>query len=341
MFRRLLLYCFIFLYFHSIININVSATNYIDKCTFRWLHPPKTSSTFCLSLQHVCNETRFVEHAQVSTHTILQFGCVVMKPEGSHDGNRHHDPINTHDMEKGLIKNFVTVLREPTSRIISSFCDNMHLEGLNTSIRKDLMNQMDFNYHFGSNNKIRNDGWPGRWGKIEKKCVSNFYIYARFPPCYGCYTKMLNGYDCMSNITITQNMVENAIILLKQFLFVGLTEDYELSVKIFLNKAFQSDVFDPTTRLGYKENHSNSNDNDNTISSSLQQKLTRIENVNIMPHEIEFSHFRPGSHLCSPILKKLANEKKLNYTDPYDSIIYKEAIKLFLKEREIYESQLP
>ena len=347
----LTLCCFISLVFgdifvNSIINNNVSRNlSSKKKCAFHWLHPPKISSTFCLSLQHACNETRFMEYAKISTHTKLQFGCVQMKPKGSAEGSRNHDPIDVSDIEMDKIKNYVTLLKEPSSRIIASFVDGLQGDGLSIELKQELMNKMDFEYGYGK--ERRDDGWKGKWGQSESLCLKNFNIFATFPSSYGCYTKMLNGYACMSNITITQNMVDDAIELMKQFLFVGLTEDYELSVKMFLNKAFQSDAVDPTTRLIYNNSNSNNSNTDNSNNKKdlqLQQKVAGMENVNIKHiqlHDSELIHMKTGSHLCAPILTHLLELKNLNYTDPYDSIIYKEAMRLFLKEREIYESQLP
>lgn len=323
---------FLFLCFSCAAN----AKSYVDACYLKWLHPPKTTSTFCLSVQHACNETRFMEHARVSTHTLLQFGCATMKPEGSLDGNRHHNPINTEDIEKDRIKNFVTVLRNPTSRIVSSFCDNMHIEGLDASVKEELRLKMDFDYHFGPHNKIRNDGWVGRWGNNESKCVRNFLIYAKFPPCHGCYTKMLNGFDCSANVTVTQSMVDRAVALLRQFLFVGIMEEYELSVKVFLNKALHSDAVDPATRLD-----SSRSDAIPESLSQLEKKVYARSSAKVKPHPIELSHFRAGSHLCAPALKRLAQENKLDYNDPYDNVLYEEALKLFSIEKKLYESELP
>jgi len=88
---------------------------------------------------------------------------------------------------------FVTMLRQPEQRIISGY------------------------YQFAHDT-------AGTDVSMEK--------YAKFAA--GCTVKMINGQQCLADVEVTGDMVSNAIVRLDEgFAFVGLTEEWALSVCLF------------------------------------------------------------------------------------------------------------
>ena len=90
---------------------------------------------------------------------------------------------------------------------------------------------------------------------------------------------------------INQNIISEAVDRLRQFYFVGIFEQYSLSVHLFY-------------RMIAKKNG-----NETILNPSI---------LEILPT-------RKGDHTKASIVDKYL----ANYTDPYDSILYKEGLKLF------------
>ena len=196
-------------------------------CYIQWLHPPKTSSTFCLTLQHACNETQFfLDVSLFSGRFRTAFGCWVMEPHGTMLGSRYHHPLSIpKDLDE--LHRFVTMLRHPDDRLISAFLDGMHMEGVPVEERQAVQEKMV-------------NGARGNRQNSEDACVQNFNIYANYPANHACYTKMLNGFKCHANIEVTQEMVTTAKKHLDRFLFVGIFEHYMNSTALFLEAVSQT-----------------------------------------------------------------------------------------------------
>jgi len=265
--------------------------SYID-CPLRWLHPPRTGSTFCLSVQHACNETLFLEQANQHTNVILSNSrCSTLVPNGTGFGDLMGLPLFPEMFPD--VSNVITILRKPQSRIISAFIDNIHTEGMSKKSIQDM--NITTNYSTSS-------------------CLYNYKIYSSYPANYGCYTKMINGFGCHKYINITTTMIENAINKLHEFLFVGIMEEYELSVRLFLKVVNNYNT----------KNHFNLN-------------------VNHSPHPVELMSYNSGltknTTECYNMISHAYKTKELkHYHDPYDSIIYKEALKIFHQSKKIYFS---
>ena len=108
-----------------------------------WLHCPKTSSTFCLTLQHICTKKSSIdEWARLADMALLlennanksssnnasstlvssTNGCISLKDLPLHFKNRGHDALALSLDER----NVVFVMRDPVARLVSSFLDSQH-----------------------------------------------------------------------------------------------------------------------------------------------------------------------------------------------------------------------
>ena len=185
----------------------------LDECIHQWLHPPKTGSTFCLSIQHACNETDFTDKVHQHTELRTYKGCARLFPNelSTYHGTRWHLPLFKRDFSN--LQSFVTVLRNPRSRTISSFCDHMHMDGMK---------------------KTEGLRVKAKIQEISDSQSATMCKDASHPNTRGCYTKMLTGHGCFENVTLTSVLLKQAIKNLSLFSFVGILEDYEKSVDLFL-----------------------------------------------------------------------------------------------------------
>lgn len=202
------LYVFILLCWHNVFSIDNTQSL---GCSYIWLHSPKTASTFCLTIQHACNASEFHKHVNSSTNIVVRKGCAMTYPVGTAYGNRWHNPVNNY----GLLHRHVGIFREPKHRILSSFLDSIHFEGLPRKLSNKLKNSFQA-------------------ATTPQECVINFNIYLSLPCNYGCYTKMLNGLGCHADVELTEAMLKHALFVVNQFFFVGVFEKYEESIRLFL-----------------------------------------------------------------------------------------------------------
>lgn len=274
-----------------------------------WVHPPKTGSTFCLSIQHACCKTPFELFAdQINTKkqnrannsttstslpsVDLAWGCVRFLFPPSHpckfSASRGHDPLQL----KETSSRGVMIIREPKSRIVSSFLDGRHVEGLS---------EREKPYVIATAN--------GTEGDLDRQ----IWTYATHWAMLGCQTKMLIGMQCYAPYNLTQEHVTAAVNKLHSLFFVGIFDRYADSVAQF----------------------------------------HRLVNVSTKPHPIELTNFRsywrvvPGDPslwseedaglnvTLSEHLRVAATALK-EYRDPFDEVIYKEAVDIFeRRQRDI------
>lgn len=291
----------------------------LSLCSYIWLHPPKTGSTFCLSIQHICNETDFTLKYKQYEKIVTYKGCAVLYPYNlsTYKGSNWHSEIT--NFTNNNINNHITILRNPKKRLISSFCDFMHFEGMkklegnlirynlykklnlilydNNVINNNNMTLLNNNYinnNFKFNNIIINEYITNIENNYKLCQVVFDYYISFFPNNYGCYTKMLNGYGCYSNNTINANMVNIANHLLNDFAFVGILEEYNKSLKLF-----------------YKLNE------DKILLPPLD-----IETLKIRQRNSNFCRPLKYVNICmNTDMNIIANK----YHDPYDTQVYKHA----------------
>lgn len=261
--------------------------------------------------------------------TILRSGCVVVKPNGTADCSRGHTPIS------GLYENYVGIFRKPVDRCDCSFCcftvyistssslffgflalclffrlisgfeDAVHSEGMSYEEKQAIKsNFMDKPPRQGSNQTKNHI-------EMTKFCVHNFNVWATHPHNHGCYVKMLTGNECHGMVDLTDSMLEKAIATLKQFRFVGVLEDYEMSVRLFLKYVHRNwdSLYNPPKSLRHGQY---------AESAPVQP-----------PFPVEVAKHREAHNQCTIHLAEALKLGLLKYDDPYDEAIYKLALDLY------------
>lgn len=199
----------------------------------------------------------------------------------------------------------VGTFREPKSRIISSFLDGHHHEGMDERDYKVMWNR-----HRLSKEK-----------NTTLEMLRFAQEYANHPNMIGCQVKMLNGWACYSptlfkihdwmlpavaspgNYTLfinkavdytqefNQTAVDIAIRRLQQFRFVGIFDDFNKSVHL-AHKMLSNDTSPGPVEL-------------------YPQRTTNIETTTLLMEHMDVF-------------------------DPYDTIIYQEAKKIFNQQTKFY-----
>eukprot|EP00049_Salpingoeca_infusionum_P001180 m.45868 g.45868 ORF g.45868 m.45868 type:complete len:311 (+) comp10902_c0_seq1:173-1105(+) len=178
---------------------------------YRWLHIPKCGTSLSTVLYHYsCNELPddavpdpgkngkglAVKHF---TKTYNLSSCNFQQFRGPRIG---HTPLKLGEISSGI--QMVAMFRDPRARIWSAYNYGMHQVGMTGDDRRKMY-----------------------------QTVKTPQDYAAFPGIAGCQTKMLLGIKCNKNVPVTDDMVERAIGRLKQFAFVGLTDEWNDSVCLF------------------------------------------------------------------------------------------------------------
>ena len=132
-----------------------------------WLHTPKTSSSLCLSLRHICCPDIFESFISKDLSSenfvaIISHGCVDLHKKAVRRNstqmvplsflcpyrfNRNHEPFNIQDhqlighennfsisseKQSSALKSYfgIIMIRDPLSRLVSAFLDGKHSEGM-------------------------------------------------------------------------------------------------------------------------------------------------------------------------------------------------------------------
>ena len=199
--------------------------------------------------------------------------------------------------QKDLIA--VTILRQPKLRLISSFSDGSgHVEGMGDEDRSKMAERWSTIAHEKYSNLSHHE--------VHKiKFIKKMVDYISHPNMIGCYTKMLNGYNCYSD-SLTRHKPFNSTALdialsrLRQFFFVGIFEEYEKSIQVF----------------------------------------HYLANVSTKPHWVEYKKLRT-TKVSKNIIKTVLGLPLLQqFKDPYDDVVYEEAQRLFNITKNIYFNSL-
>ena len=279
----------------------------IVKCpNLWWLHSPKTSSTFCTSISHVCCPSLFQEGVKNITEdnystNKLANGCTLpfnFKQNGfacaglASNGQHAPYPVAEKDVKR-IFNNqsniiAVTILRQPASRLISSFFDGGgHWEGFGDVDHAKLLK------HWAT--------YPHDEQQINQTTIRKALDYIYHPRMIGCVTKMLLGYHCYSDYLSKQSSFNETALhtakqRLKQFLFVGIFEHYEESIRLF----------------------------------------HIIANTSTQPHWTE--HRKQRVTTINPEIRSfLIKNVTQSFVDPYDDELYALATERFLKTRKAYQ----
>ena len=184
----------------------------------RWVHLPKTGTTFIISVvNYAC------EHHLASWHLVY-----MAKARGQADVRIAHAlnarketsdqearcagqlllPIAGHVPVGARETRLVTIFRRPAQRLISAYLDNYHAWGLPPEDRNEM-----------------------------KRTARTVDAWARYPGVAGCMGKMLIGRNCGARLHRHQlaRIQQRAISVLRsdRFAFVGLVEHWDLSVCLF------------------------------------------------------------------------------------------------------------
>lgn len=267
-------------------------------CDLSWFHAPKTGSTFCLSLQHACYEKQFTAQVEGMQETILRNGCVEIKPNGTMWGSYGHQPIT------GDYGNHVGLFRNPVYRLISGFDDSLHSEGMSDEEKLEIKSR------FVSGPKLGHDKRKNAVA-MTQYCVHNFNIWAAHPHNHGCYVKMLTGSECHAMVDLTPEMLQQAKETLRRFRFVGIMEDYDRSVEIFLKFVHRnwSTLYTPKKKLKPGEFN---------------------ETAPVLPpFPVEVEKHRVAHNPCSMPLVEAQKLGLVHFNDSYDEAIYSLALELY------------
>ena len=203
-------------------------------CKLLYLHIPKSASTFCLTLEHLCSprafETAFqsVDYADYTNHTVVRGSCVcstdlekICGGYGKECGNRRHQPLPKceKDWEKESTSRLeVTIIRNPIDRLVSGFVDHTHHDGMDPKYYNNLQIKMT---------KAASVYYLRDPNIFALRAIAEFKVFAADPATFGCVTKMFNCYWCYdSDVKLNNNMVKVAIERLSEFFFVGNFGEY-------------------------------------------------------------------------------------------------------------------
>ena len=270
-----------------------------------WLHAPKTGSTFCTTLSHVCCPVKFqliVKYLINSTNEEytpdFYQGCALpsifrgtglpscVGPCKKHVPYpvEHKDKIRLFKNQSNIIA--VTIMRRPALRLISSFFDGGgHWNGFGEEQHAKLLKQWAT--------------YPQEeTEEIKQTTVRKALEYIYHPRMIGCVTKMLLGFQCYSDYLSKQSSfnvtaLHTAKQRLQQFFFVGIFEHYEESIRLF----------------------------------------HLIANVSTKPHWTELRKQRitkVDAKIRSIIMKNVTQ----SFVDPYDDELYALATALFSKTKQ-------
>jgi hypothetical protein len=125
----------------------------------------------------------------------------------------------------------IGILRAPKDRLFSSFLDGWHHEGMDHNAWMTLK--------FRLKHLLFTEFRPALFAGNESVATDMLYQmvqeYMLHDHMIGCYTKMLNGYPCMSmfltkSAPFNQTALDVALLRLRNFYFVGIFEDYNRSI---------------------------------------------------------------------------------------------------------------
>ena len=221
----------------------------IDCGLTHWTHIPKTSSMFCLSVQHTCCPVKYEQLTAGITISMLAhsvstpqarkasqflFGynssfCYNFYSNGyapldcKFSGRTDHVPLSaTVDLKKEM---GLAIIREPKSRVVSAFLDAVHGEGFHNKSEYWLMRE-----------KMKLIEADKNLTTAQKNLL-NCQMYASHPFLLGIQVKQLTGGQIIDfsnkDDSKLEGYVDQAIDRLRQFFFVGVFDEYIRSMKLF------------------------------------------------------------------------------------------------------------
>lgn len=203
--------------------------NQSDRKKIRWLHIPKTGTSFantvwhygCPDIPHNASVGDYNTHfeGELNKAYPMKKNCPYLVDHTP----ATHKPIGEKEWEENH-GSFVSVFREPTSRIESAFNYNKHcIQDCNPE-NNDMWECGKIRDH------RRADGAACKSVK-SAKCLTQ---YALAEPAQGCQTKMVYGIPCTGAMTmdpVKRKLAAQRVT--NGFAFVGLVEEWDLSLCLF------------------------------------------------------------------------------------------------------------
>jgi hypothetical protein len=210
--------------------------------TIRWLHIPKTGTQFTqTAFRHGCDVPDDYEVPE-DQHVEIWFA---KKFPGKRCPRMMDGTPNTHKpvggREKSRLSAFVGMMREPISRHCSAatmFSKRENRQHGHCILDCNLENS-------GCTGRVRGGGFntkkvtawlngtlvrPTNCPRLSRKKTED---YIKDPSVQGCAAKMLNGLPCNANVTLPDDLALRAASRLDAFAFVGLVEEWDLSICLF------------------------------------------------------------------------------------------------------------
>ncbi|CAK9031899.1 Uncharacterized protein SCF082_LOCUS19824 [Durusdinium trenchii] len=196
-----------------------------------WLHFPKAGTSFLATIWNFACGQRIPLDLAVSPRAVPgceqcydvalldRYPAETYCEDGylSEDFSTQHKPVTALDMRQ-KDWSVVGLFRRPSQRLISAFYDNLHASGMSGDEFSDL------------------------WQACGAKGENSAACYARYPGIAGCTARMLTGGSCaesaadrslLSSFDGGKARLEEALKMVKEMTFLGLTEEWDLSVCLF------------------------------------------------------------------------------------------------------------
>lgn len=201
-----------------------------------------------------------------------------------------HKPLN--QSRTRSYRRFIVLFRDPLERLISSYVDSFHHEGMDDTEYRAIFD-------------LRNNRTSGAHCSSAERCFVAGYVYMmtnwRRVHSRGCQVKMMNGYSCFQSVVVTQAMVDNAVNLISNNYMKSQYDGRG-------NVTFYSGVFER-----YNE--------------SIRY-FHHVAGKGTAPLPIEFVKFRESAgrdkgKASKELLRRINRDN--NYSDPYDTVLYERA----------------
>jgi hypothetical protein len=256
-----------------------------------WVHIPKTGTSFSLPLMHQCCPDEYelaastyeedsykIQHQRVAIPG-LPSTCTTFTSYG-------HDPLCG---SIDALEDVVTVLRSPVHRIVSSFEDSMHHEGMDDGTWERLNSQPI------ANESALLERVLARHPRADVHRVTSALRYFSHPNMRGCQAKMLLGEQCSAPLVVSAKELATALATLRRLQFVGIFEDWNGTV----------DCFFRNRRRLYNDNNK------------------------LHPVNMDYMLTRPGHYSASEEgLAEIVLEE-LGYVDNWDTQLYEEGRRIY------------
>ena len=194
----------------------------------RWLHIPKTGTSFMNTIwHHGCPDLPLLAEAGMFNESFerkfdklygpLNHTCPYLEDHSP----ATHKPIGPKEWARLPRGTFVSMFRQPAARIISAFYMKEKRGGQCI---------LDCNPESSGCDVVRRRHRTG-CDKIHK--CQNLGAYSSLPTVRGCQTRMIAGFPCNGGQPVSSTMLKTSLQRLRSFGFVGLIEEWELSVCLF------------------------------------------------------------------------------------------------------------